>query len=110
MVRRALAANAPVLVFSALCGGAAYAVFYAHYQQKTEKQVGAGVQTECKGCELTGCAVCGWDRMSLEHAQWCAPRHQARSDEATRTREAAARAARAVSATEDSVIDTRIQH
>ncbi|KAF1331717.1 hypothetical protein FI667_g4176, partial [Globisporangium splendens] len=39
MVRRALAKNAPVLVFSVLFSGTAYAVFYAHYQQKTEKQV-----------------------------------------------------------------------
>uniref|UniRef100_K3WLC5 Uncharacterized protein n=1 Tax=Globisporangium ultimum (strain ATCC 200006 / CBS 805.95 / DAOM BR144) TaxID=431595 RepID=K3WLC5_GLOUD len=37
-VRRTLAKNAPVLVFSALFSGTAYAVFYAHYQQKTEKQ------------------------------------------------------------------------
>ncbi|CAI5730193.1 unnamed protein product [Hyaloperonospora brassicae] len=30
--------RAPVLAFSAMCAGAAYAVYYAHHQQITEKK------------------------------------------------------------------------
>ncbi|KAE8895022.1 hypothetical protein PF005_g915 [Phytophthora fragariae] len=36
---RVLKDKAPVLVFSSLCAGAAYAVYYAHHQQIAEKKV-----------------------------------------------------------------------
>lgn len=36
---RVLKDKAPVLVFSGFCVGAAYAVYYAHHQQITEKQI-----------------------------------------------------------------------
>ncbi|KAG1708836.1 hypothetical protein DVH05_022457 [Phytophthora capsici] len=36
---RVLKDKAPVLVFSSLCAGAAYAVYYAHHQQFAEKKV-----------------------------------------------------------------------
>ncbi|POM71231.1 Hypothetical protein PHPALM_12226 [Phytophthora palmivora] len=35
---RVLKDKAPVLVFSSMCAGAAYAVYYAHQQQITEKK------------------------------------------------------------------------
>lgn len=39
MVRRALAANAPVLVLTSLIGFTAYCVYFAHSQQITGKEV-----------------------------------------------------------------------
>ncbi|KAG3116625.1 hypothetical protein PI125_g4489 [Phytophthora idaei] len=36
---RVLKDKAPVLVFSGLCAGAAYAVYYAHHQQIAERKV-----------------------------------------------------------------------
>ncbi|KAG7385039.1 hypothetical protein PHYPSEUDO_001975 [Phytophthora pseudosyringae] len=36
---RVLKDKAPVLVFSGLCAGASYAVYYAHHQQIAEKKV-----------------------------------------------------------------------
>jgi hypothetical protein len=36
---RVLKDKAPVLVFSGLCAGAAFAVYYAHHQQVAEKKV-----------------------------------------------------------------------
>lgn len=36
---RILRDKAPVVVFSSLCAGACYAVYYAHYQQIAEKKV-----------------------------------------------------------------------
>ncbi|KAL3663112.1 hypothetical protein V7S43_012052 [Phytophthora oleae] len=39
---RVLKDKAPVLVFSSLCAGAAYAVYYAHHQQIAEKKVRFG--------------------------------------------------------------------
>ncbi|GAB9465311.1 hypothetical protein Gpo141_00002722 [Globisporangium polare] len=38
MVRRALAANAPVLVLTGLIGFTGYCVYFAHNQQITEKE------------------------------------------------------------------------
>ncbi|CAH0475085.1 unnamed protein product [Peronospora belbahrii] len=35
---RMLKDKTPVLVFSCLCAGTTYAVYYAHYQQITEKK------------------------------------------------------------------------
>lgn len=39
MVRRALVANAPVLVLTGLIGFTGYCVYFAHNQQITEKEV-----------------------------------------------------------------------
>lgn len=39
MVRRVLAANAPALVFTGFLAFTGYAIYFAHNQQFTEKQV-----------------------------------------------------------------------
>ncbi|KAL7692354.1 putative protein Pet117 [Plasmopara halstedii] len=38
-LKRVLQDKAPILVFSSLCAGASYAVYYAHHQQIAEKKV-----------------------------------------------------------------------
>ncbi|GLD96358.1 hypothetical protein PINS_up005041 [Pythium insidiosum] len=49
MPRSRVANAAPIAVFTTLLGGAAYAVYYAHHQQVTEKQtMRAGVIRDIK--------------------------------------------------------------